>query len=196
MAYAHQRGGSAYQPYLHPDLASVPADHGEERFSQILDALPLTSGTLLDLGANSGYFSHRFEDVGFDCVAVERSSKEAYFLIALRDAAERNFAVVRGSLTEVDLPSAEVTLALSIFHHFLKSEAGYRDLELFLGRLKTRYLVFEPHLTNDPQMRNAPHNPEPEEFVRWVANRARLETVTLIGRAATGRPLYLLGATE
>jgi hypothetical protein len=192
MAYAHQRGGSAYQPYLHPDLDAVPADHGEERFAQISSALPLASGTLLDLGANAGYFSHRFEEVGFDCVAVERSSKEAYFLTALRDALERKFVVVKGSLTEVDLPAADVTLALSIFHHFLKTEAGHRELEGFLRRLATRYLLFEPHLPEDPQMRNAAHNPEPEDFADWVGRCVGLEHRTLVGRAATGRPLFLL----
>jgi hypothetical protein len=158
--------------------------------------LPISSGTLLDLGANAGYFSHRFEAAGFDCIAVERSVKEAYFLTALRDALERRFTVVKGSLTEVDLPAAEVTLALSIFHHFLKSEAGHRELEAFLDRLDTRFLVFEPHLPDDPQMHAAARNPQPEEFARWVARCAGLQRVTRIGRAATGRPLFLLAATD
>ena len=195
MAYAHQRGGSAYQPYLHPDLAAIPSDHGEGRFAQIAEALPISCGTLVDLGANAGYFSHCFEAAGFDCIAVERSVKEADFLTAVRDAMERRFAVIKGSLTEVDLPDADVTLALSIFHHFLKSEAGHRELEAFLDRLQTRFLVFEPHLPEDPQMRGASHNPQPEEFARWVARRTGLDQVTQIGRAATGRPLFLLAAT-
>lgn len=191
-AYAAQRGGRAYQPYLHPDLADIPSDQGHERFEQLLAALPVRSGTLIDLGANAGYFSHRFEAAGFDCVAVERSEKEAHFLTALRDASGRDFRVLKGSLTEVDLPAAEVTLALNIFHHFLKTEAGYRELEGFLGRLDTRFMLFEPHLPEDPQMAEAAVHLDPDEFADRVAELAGLERVERIGEAADGRPLYLL----
>lgn len=195
MAYAQQRGGNAYQPYLHPDLAAMPSDQGHERFPALLEALPLRSGTLVDLGANAGYFSHRFAAAGFDPIAVERSEKEAYFLTALRDAMGRNFQILKGSLTEVPLPpKVDVVLALNIFHHFLKAEASYVELTGFLRRLDTRYMLFEPHLPDDPQMRQAPHNMGPEEFARFVASTAGLETVERLGTAADGRPLFLLSA--
>ncbi|HEX2163634.1 MAG TPA: methyltransferase domain-containing protein, partial [Thermoanaerobaculia bacterium] len=194
-AYTRQRGGTAYQPYLHPDLADLPSDQGHERFDLLLGALPVRSGTLVDLGANSGYFSHRFEAAGFDCVAVERSQKEAHFLTALRDAAGRRFAVLRGSLTEVALPERpDVVLALNVFHHFLKTEAGFRELAGFLDRLHARFLLFEAHLPDDPQMAQAPHNMPPGEFVEWVRRAGGFASVHEIGHAADGRPLYLLAA--
>jgi Methyltransferase domain len=194
-AYAAQRGGSAYQPYLHPDLADVPSDQGHERFDLLLDALPVRSGTLIDLGANAGYFSHRFEAMGFDCVAVERSEKEAYFLAALRNACGRDFRILKGSLTRVPLPArVEVVLALNIFHHFLKAEASYRELQRFLARLDTRFMLFEPHLAGDPQMARAPFDMAPERFVERVAEWSGLEVEREIGTAADGRPIYLLAA--
>lgn len=191
--YARRRGGSAYQPYLHPDLADLPSDQGHERFDQLLAALPIRSGMLVDLGANSGYFSHRFEDVGFDCVAVERSVKEAYFLKSLRDAAGRRFQVIEGSLTEVELPPhPDVVLALNIFHHFLKTEASYRELESFLGRLQARFLFLETHLPGDRQMAAAHRNLPPDEFAEWVRCTGGFSSVRPIGTAADGRPLFLL----
>lgn len=196
-AYTRQRGGTAYQPYLHPDLADVPSDQGHERFDTIAAALPISSGTLVDLGANSGYFSHRFEARGFDCVAVERSEKEAHVLRALRDAAGRRFEIRKGSLTEVPLPPRpDVVLALNIFHHFLKTERGTRELERFLARLGARFVVLGTHLPGDPQMAGAWRNPAPAEFAAWVRQRAGLATAREIGRGADGRPLYLLAAAD
>lgn len=196
MAYAEQRGGSAYQPYLHPDLASLPSDQGHERFQPLLDALPIRTGTLVDLGANAGYFSHRFESAGFRCIAVERSEKEAVFLTALRDALDRHFTVLKGSLAEVPLPGrVDVVLALNIFHHFLKSDESFATLQDFLFRLDTRYMLFEPHLPGDPQMRTASRNMAPVEFAEFVATTAGLERVEKLDVAADGRPLFLLAAT-
>lgn len=195
-AYTRQRGGTAYQPYLHPDLADIPSDQGHERFDLLARALPLASGTLVDLGANSGYFSHRFEARGFDCVAVERSQKEVHVLRALRDAAGRRFRILEGSFTEVELPPRpDLVLALNIFHHFLKTESGTRELAAFLARLRPRHLALGAHLPGDPQMAGAYLNPEPADFAEWVRQRADLATVREIGRAADGRPLYLLSAT-
>lgn len=192
-AYARQRGGRAYQPYLHPDLADLPSDQGHERFDVLLAALPIRTGTLVDLGANSGYFSHRFEEAGFDCVAVERSEKEAHFLKAQRDACGRRFAVLKGSLTEVVLPERpDVVLALNIFHHFLKTEASFRELEAFLGRLQARFMLFEAHLPGEGQMVGAYRDMPPREFAEWVRTRGGFAVVHEIGPAADRRPIYLL----
>jgi hypothetical protein len=194
-AYTRQRGGTAYQPYLHPDLADIPSDQGHERFDLLAPALPIASGTLVDLGANSGYFSHRFEARGFDCVAVERSQKEVHVLRALRDAAGRRFRILEGSFTEIDLPPRpDLVLALNIFHHFLKTESGTRELEAFLARLRPRHLALGAHLPGDPQMAGSYLNPAPADFAEWVRERADLATVYEIGRADDGRPLYLLSA--
>ena len=192
-AYARQRGGTAYQPYLHPDLADLRSDQGHERFDTLLAALPIRTGTLVDLGANAGYFSHRFEEAGFDCVAVERSEKEAHFLTALRDACGRHFTVLKGSLTEVELPPRpDVALALNIFHHFLKTEASYQELAAFLGRLNAHYMLFEAHLPDEPQMAAAAHDMAPSEFVEWVRTHGGFTNARELGNADDGRPLFLL----
>jgi len=192
-AYARQRGGRAYQPYLHPDLADLPSDQGHERFDVLLAALPIRSGTLIDLGANSGYFSHRFEQAGFDCVAVERSEKETYFLKAQRDACGRRFEILKGSLTEVPLPERpDVVLALNIFHHFLKTEASFLELEVFLGRLRARYMLFESHLPGEGQMAGAYRDMAPAEFAEWVRRAGSFAAVHEVGAAADGRPIYRL----
>lgn len=194
-AYSHQRGRTVYQPYVHPDLADIPSDQGHERFDLLTAALPIRSGTLVDLGANSGYFSHRFEELGFDCVAVERSEKEAYFLAAQRDACGRRFTILKGSLTEVTLPERpDVVLALNIFHHFLKTETAFEKLQELLHRLQARFLFLGAHLPDDPQMAGAEHNMPPAELVEWVRRVGGFASIGDVGRAADGRPIFLLSA--
>ncbi|MEJ5255878.1 MAG: hypothetical protein WHS89_11050 [Acidimicrobiales bacterium] len=193
-AYVNEvQGGRAYQPLLHPDLADVPFSHDGERFDLILDALPVREGRLLDIGANWGYFCHRFEEVGFTPVASERSEKQLYFLTGLRDALERRFDIWGGSITEVkDLGEFDVVLALNVFHHFLKSESSYLELLTLLRRLRARYLVFEPHLPDERQMQRAYRNPGPDEFRKLVQQETGLTGYSQIGTAGHGRPIYLL----
>ena len=112
--------------------------------------MPLKGGTLLDIGANWGYFCHRFEDAGFQCYAVEASFREYYFLDKLRVAENRSFAAIHASIFEFwEKSEFDVVVALSIFHHFLKTENEYEKLVSFLRRLRTRVLFFEPHLADE-----------------------------------------------
>lgn len=65
--------GKLYQPLTHPDLQGIPAGTTcEERFLMIREHISAKGGRLLDIGANLGYFCHRFEEEGFDCYAVEQ----------------------------------------------------------------------------------------------------------------------------
>ena len=53
-------------------------------------------------------------------------------------------------------------------------------------------MVFEPHLEDDPQMRNAYLNLGPQEFLEFVKDAAGLPNSTWLGDAEDGRPIYLL----
>ena len=192
LIHGRQHDGQLYQPMWHADLRAFSSKKGHERFELIHDALPMRAGTLLDIGANSGYFSQRFADVGFDCTALERSQREAYFLRKLRDAGGYSFRVVEGSLRDLETDTFDVVLALNVFHHFLKSEGAFSELCAFLGRLTARALVLECHLADDPQMVNAYRNFAPDAFAGFVADAGGFAGCHKIGEAADGRPLFLL----
>lgn len=193
LTHLGDHSGISYQPVPHPDLADFPSKKGHERPDMILEVLPIRSGRLLDIGSNKGYLCHRFEDAGFDCVAAERSERELHFLRMFHDAAERKFEVVGGDVLTQDFGgSFDVVLALNIFHHFLKEEAGVEALTAFLGRLDASYMAFEPHLTTDPQMANAFKNLDADAFVAFVQEAAGLPHSVLLGTAEDGRPLYML----
>ena len=95
-AYARRHGGAVPQPLLHPDLDDIPAaDDSRAVFEAIRRELPAGGdGMVLDIGAQWGYFSHRCEDAGLDCVALESRAEPARFLERLRVACDRRFKVV------------------------------------------------------------------------------------------------------
>ncbi len=192
-AYADQNGGLVYAPLLHPDLAHVPSLHGHERFEMIRQSLPVLGGTVLDIGAHWGYFSHMFERAGFVCYAVESSEHYLYFLEGLRRACGRTFTVIKRSVFEpMDMLSFDVVLALNIFHHFLKTEEQYRQLVALLRRLDMQVMYFESHKPTEGQMSDSYINYPPEEFVAFILENSCLNTSRFLGVAEDGRFLYML----
>ena len=194
VGYARDKGGHAYQPYDHFDLRGVPHSHGDARWIAMAPHIPERGGAALDIGANAGYFSRRLELEGFEVVAVERSEREAYFLQRLRDAGGLSFDVLRASFS--DLPPGsrdfQVGLALSVFHHALKTRAGFEELVRFLKTTRFEHLFFEPHDPSEVQMREAFLNPDQDEFARLVADAAGMTFRERIAVPGSSRPIYHL----
>lgn len=190
--YMQRNEGKVYAPLLHPDLAHVPSLHGHDRFEMIALHIPPKSKTLLDIGAHWGYFCHRFEEIGLKCTAVENDLEAIYFLQKLRNASHKTFTIAPVSIFDFVKKENcfDVTLALNVFHHFLKTREDYHRLINFLQVIKTHVLFFEPHLPNEPQMRNAYRNFAPDEFAGLVAHAGGFSRITRLGTSADGRILY------
>jgi hypothetical protein len=196
LIYAMKLGGKIYQPIIHPDLSHLPSFHvSEKRFTMIRKNLSIDKGRMLDIGANLGYFCHRFEDEGFDCYAIEDSPLELYFLKKLKRAENKKFKVITESTlnsTEVRNIHFDVILALNIFHHFLKTEeSSYKFIDL-LKHIQVRELFFQPHLPDESQMENTYKNYNSNEFVNLILDVCKLKTARLLGEDQDGRELYRL----
>jgi hypothetical protein len=183
-----------YQGLTHPDLCDIPAEHpSEERVDIVSKNMTAQTGRLLDIGANFGYFCHRFEDQGFECTAVEVDLKALYFLRKLKRAESMTYRIVSQSVLEwKDLKNKEyqTVLALNIFHHFLKRKILFEKFVEVLRNLHTKEIFFEPHLSDDPKMKGAYRNFDEEEFADFVLKNSRLNTAKVIGTASDGRPIY------
>lgn len=189
--YARSKKGKIYQRITHPDLEDIPAAHGDTRFELISSSMPIRSGTLLDIGANWGYFCQKFEEMGFRCYGVEKSFKDFYFLDRLRLAEGRKFTAVQSNIFEFwEKSEFDVVLALNILHHFLKDEITYHQLIEYLRRLRTRLMFFEPHLPEESQMQGAYRNLGQEEFVSFIAHHMGLQRWECIGYGEERRPIY------
>ena len=197
LSYAQENGGRIYSPITHPDLQYIPAVHDLEydRFSIIKENLSAKEGRLLDIGAHWGYFCHKFEQIGFDCYAIESARVNLYFLEKLRRAENRHFTIIPKSIFEyqgVKELNFDVVLALNIFHHFLKNETSYLNLLALLKNLKMKEMYFEPHLPRESQMEGAYKNYSEKEFAEFVLQASKLNEAKLIGIARDGRKIYKL----
>lgn len=194
--YAGGRGsGKTYQPLTHPDFLNiVPSAWGSRRFEIIKGTLSVRKGTLLDIGANWGYFCIKFEEEGFDCYAVENNPTSLYFMKRLRQIENKKFKIINRSIFQYrEKTDFDVVLALSIFHHFLKREELYVQLVELLKRLEMRELYLQSHEHFDTQMKGAYKNYYPEEFVDFILRNSSLTRAELISEEGhAGRPIYKL----
>lgn len=189
----HSAAGMAYAPLLHPDLTSVPSQHGHDRFEIIRQHVH--GKKILDIGAHLGYFSHRFEELGFECTAVESHPDICYFLRRLHAAQERKFRIVEDSVfsfVERERPVVDTVLALSILHHFLKDESSYKQLVILLNTLEAKEMIFEPHCHRERQMNGAYRNFDSEAFVGFILENSRFTQAENIGTAKDGRKIFRL----
>jgi len=189
--------GKIYHPLTHVDLQDIPAVHDLEldRFSMIQANLTVSKGLLLDIGAQWGYFCHKFEEIGFDCYAVEQDSIHIYFLKKLKRVENRRFSIIPKSIFHyngVENLQFDVVLALNIFHHFLKEEDSYLKLCELLGKLEMKEMYFEAHNPIESQMKGAYKNYSEEEFVEFIVQTSKLKESQLLGRANDGRGIYKL----
>jgi hypothetical protein len=191
---ARTSNSKTYAPLTHLDLASIPAQHGEQRFGLIREHLVCQKGSMLDIGSNWGYFCHKFEDLEFQCYSLENNPTNLYFLNKLKRAENKKFTIVPESVFSFIAKNKDkffdVTLALAIFHHFIKTEEAHASLVELLSVLKTKEMYFQPHLADEGQMRKAYKNYAPEEFVLFIIRHSCLSKYELIGTVEDGRPIY------
>jgi 2-polyprenyl-3-methyl-5-hydroxy-6-metoxy-1,4-benzoquinol methylase len=155
--------------------------------------LTIKSGTLLDIGANLGYFCHKFEDLGFDCYAVEIRSSNVHYMKKLRDIEGKKFKIINKSIFDLtEKLDYDIVIAFNIFHHFLREKNLYQNLIEFLTQLKVKVMYFQPHDPSEVLMRNAYANFDNEQFVRFIIKNSCLNKFELITEQIDGRnrPLY------
>lgn len=192
ISYAERNSGKVYQPLEHPDLKDIPYLHGDERWNLILKNLPFHNGSLLDIGAQWGYFCHKFEELGFNCYAVENNPTELYFLKKLKKTDNKKFKIISKSIFDIERKKYDVVLALNIFHHFLKTKREYDRLTKFLNEIDTKIMFFEPHLFNEKQMDNAHINYSDIDFINYILENSCLNGYEYLGEEMGGRKIYIL----
>jgi cyclopropane fatty-acyl-phospholipid synthase-like methyltransferase len=179
--WAQDNKGHVYAPVLHPEFSDLPYQHGPDRFDIIRPFLGHEGGTVLDIGTHWGYMAHRLEQLGYDVTAVEHADHIYRVAEGLRDACEMKFKVIHSSIFDVKNLKFDIVIALNIFHHFLKKKDRYDAFLKFLSRLDCKTMIFQSHKFEEPQMRGAYTNMEPDAFAEFIAKHAGLRKVESIG---------------
>jgi hypothetical protein len=199
ISYAQQKGGKLYQPIVHPDLADVPyqlqAYNPQDLIEAIKSRLGKKRGIMLDIGANLGFFCHKFEDLGYQCYAIEQDPAIFQILEKIRIAENKKFQAINKSIFEVEFiknTKFDVVLALNIFHHFLKRKTDFYQLKDLLKKLETTELFFEPHCYHEAQMKDAYVNYTEAEFVDFLLRHTSLNKSEVIYTAKSGRHVFKL----
>jgi 2-polyprenyl-3-methyl-5-hydroxy-6-metoxy-1,4-benzoquinol methylase len=187
-----------YQPALHPDLIDIPAARGcIDRFEAMKEYVPISGGTLLDIGCNLGYFCHKFEDMGYSCTGLEMDKYYANAADNIRKSVDKSFEIVRGdalnpSVTNKIAQHFDVVIILSVLHHYLLSKVKYDKMTKWLNSLKSHIIFFEPHDPMEESMQKAYMNFNNEEFVQYILENTRKSNVDEIYRSPNNRAIYML----
>jgi hypothetical protein len=187
-----ERKGRLYAPVDHPAFASLPTKWKPDRFELFKPYLEYQGGTALDIGSRWGYMAHRLEDMGYRVMANERSAKHLYFMRELRDLSGKRFEIVPGSIFDMKVIEYDVILALNIFHHFLKTNRNFKNLQNLLAWTKCRMMIYQSHSSKERfKLDKANHYMEPAEMAKVLADRLSLPRVIHIG-VNGGRDVFKL----
>ena len=189
--------GKIYQKIDHPDLSFFPAHHTDTRFEMLRDSIgeyECENKKLIDIGTHWGHMCVRFEELGFDCVAIEKLDSNIYYLKGIRQAFGRNFEVWQGDIFDYHaIEEMDVVIALNILHHFCKTEPLHKRLIVLLQRMKAEVMFFQAHRQNPPgQMEGAFRNYSEDEFLSFISEHTGLNHWEKLGVASDGRPLFKL----
>jgi 2-polyprenyl-3-methyl-5-hydroxy-6-metoxy-1,4-benzoquinol methylase len=201
VSYAkQQKRGRLYQPIVHPDLADIPYyDLEGHKCEDIMKAIKLhlgpRKGVMLDVGANIGFFCHKFEDLGYQCYAVEKDPITFRILEKIKIAEKKKFETINKSIFDVEFirnMEFDVVLALNVFHHFLKTKTEFTKLKGLLKNFKMNQMFFEAHRYDDAQMKDAFVNYTQPEFVDFILQHTSLNKSEVIYTAKNGRTIFRL----
>jgi SAM-dependent methyltransferase len=196
--YNHSQGSmveKVIQPVTHIDFLDVPfSEDFEASFRIIADNTSVKTGRLLDLASGFGYFCHRFEEYGFDCVAVENDPQAANILKRLARAGNRKFMIIDQSLVENTYlfdRHFNIVLAIDIIPH-LKTEHTFKRLIDFFRTLHMDELFLGVPLRELTHLQGINQGLSPAELVSIILGNSSLNTAKIIGTTIGNKPLFKL----
>lgn len=196
--FTYQPISYLYQPIVHPDFADFPLSPNNtcrETMKKIESHLSRKNGTMLDIGANTGFFCHKFEDLGYKCYAVENNMVNFRILEKIKRAEKKEFVAINKSIFEIDFVKTmkfDVILALNIFHHFLKTKTLYDNFKELLRNLETDLMFFSTANYKEEQMRNAYQNYSDRRFIEFIFQQTGLNKSEVIFTNKNNRNIYKL----
>lgn len=128
-----QQRSRVYSPILHPLFSTVPAYRdttGPSRLDLVLDFLGpqrLDGRTLLDVGANTCFYSQHFAREGLRVTAVEYDEKHVALARLLNALFRLDITVRQEPFTDNEIEPHDIGVVLTVlYHQFRESDAAGR----------------------------------------------------------------------
>jgi len=137
-----------YQPLPWAGIENGPRCAGTmERWAAINQELGSSSGSAMDIGCNLGYFTFQMARRDFFCLGIEKDSLLYHLCNLTKEIYGFEQAVFMKMMVDESssqkLPSADVTLFLSVLHHVIWRSGMAAATRLLTGILsKTRRVLF------------------------------------------------------
>ncbi len=173
---------TSYQSLWHPDLdTNFIINHPcYDRFDLFKDYIPKPrkNSKSLDIWWNIWFFTRELEKLWYDAYIIEHESFYLNILQKFKDFLWFKYTIIWEDMFQwkgIKENKFDVVIALSIFHHFIKTEEFYNKLVTLLNNLETNVIIFESHNTNEWQMDWAYKNYSPKEFVEFIMKESWLD---------------------
>jgi hypothetical protein len=142
--YAQLHENMLYQPVKHPEFQFFKIRQ-KVRFPVISSEVSQDLRKIVDLGTQWGFMCQLFADEGREPVGVELDPVEFWFLNKFRAIGNYHFKIYNVDIYDYvkSYPNADCFLALSIFHHFMRTKEGYFKLVRILQRMNSKQLIFQ-----------------------------------------------------
>ena len=142
-----------YQPdrfIKRPALTSQRGRSCRDRYAAFTAHLPDGEAlSVMDIGCNRGYFVFRMAERGGLCIGVDSDRSEIMFASALATVHRIPNAVFTTMVIDMQalegLPSVDVTICLSIFHHWVRNFGveTAKDIMQAIADRTSHYMFFE-----------------------------------------------------
>lgn len=182
--------------FTHPDLQDIPSLYDNSCFQIINLNKSATQGAFLDISPNLGIFSHKFEDNGFKCYALEKDQNSDYFLKRIRKIENKKFNIISSEfLTKGEGRNIVFDFAFNLisshifdekaenFKKFLKILENVKINELFIGFSESR--IFKHNNVNDQNLNR-------ENYIDFLKKHSYFNKASLIGRSNNNTIIYKL----
>lgn len=181
--------GKTYQNLPHPDFSEIETMWSDDRFDAIKNNTDVSTGTLLDIGSLFGNICYQAEQFGYECTAVEIDNQYLDVMKKLHKSYYMSYKIIENSFLEMCEIEYDIIVAYNIFHHFLKSETLFNQLNEFLDKITFKEMFIQTHKTTENQMSSAFMNFDSDEFAKFIAEKTNKKNYTCVG-VEGGRKIY------
>jgi len=163
-----------------------------QRFSCIDEALPNRALSCLDIGCNEGFFVFKLSERGGFCLGIDSGRNEimtANSIKSIHNVKNTVFTNLHLNSAELkNLPSFEVIIFLSVFHHLVKNNSleYAKDFVSEISKINRKYLIFE---TGQPDEEGVAWSevlsfmlPDINDWIIKMLQEAGYKNISIIGK--------------